>query len=56
MAMDMFKELFAGDKPMIYVDGYGASDAGDKVKANIIIMRRYADGRITIAEYEAEIA
>lgn len=54
MAMEIFKEAFAGEGPMIYVEGYGLSDEGGEKKAQIIIMRRYGDGRITIAEYEAK--
>lgn len=54
MQMETFKEIFADKTPKIYVEGYGLSDAGGETHAQIIILRMYEDGRITVAEYEAK--
>ena len=54
MQMKAFQEIFGDETPKIYVDSYGLSDAGGEQKVHLIIIRRYEDGRLTVAEYEAK--
>ena len=54
MQMKAFQEIFGDETPKIYVDSYGLSDAGGEQKVHLIIIRRYEDGRLTVAEYKAK--